>query len=194
MANDQPSSTHDGGLAERLRRDSRERIESGKRSAADHIQEVAQALDRAGAHLDQNEPTLAAYASQIAGSVGNLATKLRDGSLEELLEDTRVLARRNPTLFIAGGVVLGIALSRFLRASNDLGAQERARSIGEDARDSAYAPASGHTDEHAREATASGDMDVDRTVPEPTSDFDTGGYAAGAARPEVEPRARPDGG
>lgn len=106
-----------GRFTEQLKRDSRQRLESGKRSAATHIEEVANAIDRASEQLDQNEPTLAAYAGQIAAGVGKLATRLREDSFDKLLGQTRQLARRNPALFLAGGVALGIALSRFLKAS-----------------------------------------------------------------------------
>lgn len=104
------------GLTERLRTDGREQVESRKRMAADQIDEVAHALSRASEQLE-HQPTLASYTSQIASSVGNLATRLRDGSIEELIDDTRQLARRNPGLFILGSFAAGVALARFLKAS-----------------------------------------------------------------------------
>lgn len=118
MENERESSAK-SGLTDRLKQDSRQKIETTKRSAADQIDEVAQAIDRAGAQLDESQPTLAAYASQFASGVGNLATRLRDGSLDDILEDTRQLARRNPAMFLMGGVALGIVLSRFLKASGE---------------------------------------------------------------------------
>jgi hypothetical protein len=105
------------GIADRLKDDSRQKIESGKRSAADQIDQVAQALNRAGEELNQSQPTLANYASQFASSVSTFANRLRDGNMDELLSDTRELARRNPGMFLLGGVALGFALSRFLKAS-----------------------------------------------------------------------------
>jgi hypothetical protein len=123
------------GLTQRLKRDSREKIESGKRSAAAHIEELAHAIDHAGTRLDQNEPTLAAYAGQIAAGVGKLATRLREDSLDDLLEETRRLARRNPALFLAGGVVLGIAASRFLKASAERSDQSSDSSLSSESDD-----------------------------------------------------------
>jgi hypothetical protein len=108
-----------GGIANRLKQDSKQKIETGKRSAADQIDQVAQALSRAGEELNQSQPTLANYAGQIASSVSTLATRLRDGSIDDIVTDTRELARRNPGLFLLGGVALGVALSRFLKASAD---------------------------------------------------------------------------
>lgn len=117
MANERAPSPSTSGLADQIKQDGRQRIEQTKRTAADHIDTVAQALASAQERLDQDQPTLAAYAGSIATGVGNLATRLREGSMDDLLRDTRDLARRNPALFLAGGVAIGFALSRFLKAS-----------------------------------------------------------------------------
>ena len=104
------------GLTDRLRTDGRQQLENRKRVAAEQIEEVAHALSRAGEQLE-NQPTLAGYASHIATSVSNLAPRLRDGSIEDLIDDTRQLARRNPGLFILGSFAAGVALARFLKSS-----------------------------------------------------------------------------
>jgi hypothetical protein len=109
------------GLTNRLRQDGRHQIENRKRVAADQIDELAHALGRAGEQLDQSQPTLAAYANQIAAGVSNLATRVRDGSLEELVADARRAARRHPGLFLLGGFAAGVALARFLKASDHSG-------------------------------------------------------------------------
>ena len=105
------------GLAQRLKEDGRQTLDQRKRSAADRVDEIAQAIGRTGEQFSGNEPTLADFANRLANNVGNLATRLREGSIEDLVEDTRVLARRNPGLFIAGGIVAGFALARFAKAS-----------------------------------------------------------------------------
>jgi hypothetical protein len=111
------ASRHKSGLAQRLKEDGRQTLEQRKRSAADRVEEIAQAIGRAGAQFGDNEPTVAEYANRFASTVGNLATRLREGSLDDLVEDTRQFARRNPALFLAGGVAVGFALSRFMKAS-----------------------------------------------------------------------------
>ena len=105
------------GFAQRLKEDGRRTLEQRKRSAAERVDGLAQALERSGAQFSETEPTLADLASRLAGTVGNLATRLREGSFDELLDETRSLARRNPGLFIAGGVVAGFVLARFVKAS-----------------------------------------------------------------------------
>ncbi|HEX7114114.1 MAG TPA: hypothetical protein VF193_03185 [Steroidobacter sp.] len=105
-------------FTDRLRSDGRQKIESSKRTAAEHIEGIAEALNRAREVLEQREPAIASYASQLANRVGNLATRLREASMEDLLEDTRELARRNPMMYLAGGVAVGFVLARFLKTSS----------------------------------------------------------------------------
>jgi hypothetical protein len=105
------------GFAQRLKDDGRRTIEQRKRSAAERVWGIAQALERTGAQFSETEPTLADLANRIASTVGNLATRLREGSIDDLVADTRALARRNPGLFIAGGVLAGFVLARFAKAS-----------------------------------------------------------------------------
>lgn len=104
-------------LGERLKRDGKERVESSKRSVADHIREIAQALERAREYLDQTEPRLGTYAGEAATRVSNFATRLRDSDLDDLLAETRRVARRNPALYLAGAVGVGFVLARFLKSS-----------------------------------------------------------------------------
>lgn len=117
MASERPVSSSASGITERIKQDGKQKIESTKRSAADQIDQVAQALSRAGEELNQTQPTLANYAAQIASSIGTFSNRVRDGNIDDLVSDARQLAHRNPGLFILGGVALGFAVSRFLKAS-----------------------------------------------------------------------------
>lgn len=128
------------GLTDRLRSDGRAQIETRKRKAAEQIDEVAHALSQASEQLG-SQPTLASYAGQIADGVSKFATRLRDGSIEDLVDDTRALARRNPGLFILGSFVTGIALARFLKATEH-SLSETASSSGDFSSDFAQASAS----------------------------------------------------
>jgi hypothetical protein len=105
------------GFAQRLKDDGRRTIEQRKRSAAARVNGIAEAIERTGAQFTETEPTLADLANRMAASVGNLATRLREGSIDDLVDDTRALARRNPGLFIVGGLVAGFVLARFVKAS-----------------------------------------------------------------------------
>jgi hypothetical protein len=111
-------------LARQLKEDGKARLESGKRSAADQIAQIAEAIDAAGAHLDRDQPTISSYATRLADGVGNLAHRLRDSSLEDLGQDIRNLASRRPGLFLLGGLALGIVLARVARVSNDVSPED----------------------------------------------------------------------
>jgi len=116
----QPRSTSrpSNGFAQRLKEDGRRTLEQRKRSAANRVDSIAQALERSGAQfVDNDEPTLADLVKRLSGTVGNLATRLREGTIDDLVDDTRSFARRNPGLFIAAGLVAGFALARFVKAS-----------------------------------------------------------------------------
>jgi hypothetical protein len=118
MATDPRSASSSArGFAQRLKEDGRQTLEQRKRSAADRVEEIAQAIERTGVQFSGNEPTIADLANRLAGTVGNLATRLREGSIDDLLNDTRTFARRNPGLFVAGGLIAGFALARFAKAS-----------------------------------------------------------------------------
>ena len=106
------------GFTQRLKEDGRRTIEQRKRSAAARVNGIAEAIERTGEQFSESEPTLADLASRIAGTVGNLATRLREGSIDDLVDDTRAMARRNPGLFIAGGLIAGFVLARFVKASS----------------------------------------------------------------------------
>nr|WP_298719545.1 hypothetical protein [uncultured Steroidobacter sp.] len=128
-------------LKQRLREDGKQRIESGKRAAADQIEEIADAIDKASAHLDESQPRLASYATRLADRVGGIATHLREDSIEDLYRQVRQVAARHPGMFLLGSAALGLAIARFMKASGedleasyeDLGAQaeSEARDWGE---------------------------------------------------------------
>jgi hypothetical protein len=137
---DTSSSARSGGraanLKQRIKDDGKEKIESGKRAAADQIAEIADAIDLAGSQLDQSQPTLANYATQVANSVGTFATRLREDSIEDIYRDMRDLATRHPGMFLLGSAALGLVAARFMKASaeqasyggEDLGASAESES------------------------------------------------------------------
>jgi hypothetical protein len=104
-------------LKQRLKEDSKQKVESGKRAAADQIAEIADAIDLAGSRLDQSQPTLANYASRLADGISGLATRLREDSIEDIYREVRQLATRHPGMFLLGSAALGMAIARFMKAS-----------------------------------------------------------------------------
>ena len=114
------------GMAQDVKRQGQEQFEARKQTAANQTEQLAGMVDRVSQELkDQNQESLADYAGQLAGSMKNFADSLRQRNLDELVNDTQQLARSNPTLFLMGSVAVGIALSRFLKASADRSGSSR---------------------------------------------------------------------
>jgi hypothetical protein len=103
-------------VAERLKEEGKERLERGKSTAADQVDQVANALRTAGDELG-GQSAFGNYANQFAGSIGRLGRRLRDSSIEDLASDMQMAARRNPAMFVLGGLALGIVLARLVKAS-----------------------------------------------------------------------------
>lgn len=111
------SGSRAANLKQRIKQDGKEKIETGKRAAADQIAEIADAIDLAGSQLDQSQPTLANYATQLANGVGTFATRLREDSIEDIYRDMRELASRHPGMFLLGSAAIGLVAARFMKAS-----------------------------------------------------------------------------
>jgi hypothetical protein len=116
-SSDESTTSSRSALAERLKQDSRERVERGKQVAADQVEQLADALDDAGSRLNDGQPTLASYATRLANGLDQLAQRLRNSSLEDLARDTRSVATRNPGAYLLGSAAVGLLLARFLKAS-----------------------------------------------------------------------------
>jgi ElaB/YqjD/DUF883 family membrane-anchored ribosome-binding protein len=106
-------------------------------SAADDVRSVADQL------RTQGKDTPARYADQAAEKAQQVGQRLQNASGDELLHDVEDFARRNPWAIAAGGLVLGLAASRMLKASsgeryrasmsNGNGAAGHARSLAPEA-------------------------------------------------------------
>ena len=81
-------------------------------SAADDVRSVA------GELRTQGRDTPARYAEQAADKAQEIGQRLQNASGDELLRDVENFARRNPWAVAAGGLVLGLAASRMLKASS----------------------------------------------------------------------------
>jgi hypothetical protein len=94
----------------------RSEAETRKGAAAGTIDQLADAVDNVGGNLSDS-PTLSRYASELSGSMHSLAERLRSRSIDDVANDVRSLARRNPTVFIAGSIAIGLLGARFLKAT-----------------------------------------------------------------------------
>ena len=67
---------------------------------------------------EQGKDKPAQLAEQAADKVESLGGYLRDADADRILGDVEDYARQNPWVVIAGGIALGFAASRFLKASS----------------------------------------------------------------------------
>lgn len=95
------------------------RIDEGKRTAASVAGDASDALDETAASLSaRGQDSLAEAATAMSDRLSQLSGYLEGRSTDELMREARRLARDNPAMFVAGGVALGLALSRFFKASS----------------------------------------------------------------------------
>jgi len=96
----------------------REQLESGRDTAAGQAEKVANVIQQAASQLKENNlRSLADYTSEIGTTIKSFSDRLQNRSVDELVTDIRDMARRNPTAFVLGSVVIGIGISRFFKAS-----------------------------------------------------------------------------
>ncbi len=81
-------------------------------SAAQDARSVAEELRSKG----KEQP--AKYAEQAADRAERLGSYLKDSDADKILGDVEDFARRQPMAILAGGLALGFAASRFLKASS----------------------------------------------------------------------------
>ena len=130
-----------GGLSEQIRQQGSaglNQIKGGARSLADRAREqvagyadsqkgmitqqidtIAQAIRQAGEELGAGQQTQASrLVDQAAGGLESLSQAIQDADIDDVLDSVRRFGRSNPTLFIGGAVLAGMALARFARASS----------------------------------------------------------------------------
>jgi hypothetical protein len=93
-------------------------FEGAKRTAVDAADDTSAAIeDVANSLQSSGQASLSQAAAAMADRLHGFSDYLENRRIDELFEDAHRLAQRNPGLFIAGGVILGVVLSRFLKAS-----------------------------------------------------------------------------
>jgi hypothetical protein len=96
----------------------RNQVDQRSTQAGDQVQSAAQDVRKVAEQLrGQGKDTPARMAEQVADRAESFGSYLRDADGERLLGDVEAFARRQPWLVAAGGLALGFAASRFLKAS-----------------------------------------------------------------------------
>jgi hypothetical protein len=97
----------------------RDQVDQRSTQAGDQVQSAAQDVRKVAEQLrGQGKETPARVAEQVADRAESFGSYLRDADGERLLGDVEAFARRQPWLVAVGGLALGFAASRFLKASS----------------------------------------------------------------------------
>jgi hypothetical protein len=108
----------------------RDEIDRRSTQAGEQVSTTASDLRSVGDQLrQQGKDTPAKLAGQAADRAERLGGYLQESDADRILRDAEDFARRQPWAVVAGGLVVGFAASRFLKASsND---RYRQRSVGD---------------------------------------------------------------
>jgi hypothetical protein len=97
----------------------REQVDQRSTQAGQQVNTVADDVRTVAGELrNQGKDKPAEYADKAAEQVQSVGQWLERSDGDQILRDVEGFARRNPWAVAAGGVVLGLAASRFLKASS----------------------------------------------------------------------------
>ena len=97
----------------------REQIDQRSTEAGDQVSSQASDIRTVAEQLrEQGKDKPAQLAEQAADRVEQVGSYLRDSDSDRILSDVEDFARQKPWLVIAGGIALGFAASRFVKASS----------------------------------------------------------------------------
>jgi hypothetical protein len=118
-AKDQAAQIGDAALD--LATNAKDKVEAAvterKSLGADYIASIAQATGRAANEFEQDLPQAAQYIRQASEQIRGVADTVRERDVRELVGEVQDFAKRQPTLFFGGAVVLGFAALRFLKST-----------------------------------------------------------------------------
>lgn len=105
-----------------------EKVTVGTAAAAQTMGDFASAIRKAGDDLAEHDQSMAArMVKQAADGLESLTRSVADKRPEEMLETVRDFGRRNPVAFIAGSVLLGVAIGRLAKSTEQRGASSEPR-------------------------------------------------------------------
>src|SRR3954468_14165058 len=97
----------------------REQVDQRSTEAGQQVSSTAGDLRSVGEQLrEQGKETPAKLAEQAAERTERLGSYLTESDADRILGDVEDFARKQPWAVVAGGLVLGFAASRFLKASS----------------------------------------------------------------------------
>ncbi len=107
------------GLKDQVSERASETVQTKKHALADSLESLVNALHAAEKALrDDNQESLATYASSLTQYVERSSGYIRNNDMNGLMTDLQKAGRENAGMFMGSTFVAGAALGRFLRASS----------------------------------------------------------------------------
>jgi ElaB/YqjD/DUF883 family membrane-anchored ribosome-binding protein len=105
--------------------------DDGKGRATTLLDDVASIIEDAARSIDERlGGEYGGYAHSASEAVSSFAGKIRDKSVDDLVDDTRDIVRKSPAVAIAAAAVVGFALMRVVRTGLDGGSGSDDASTG----------------------------------------------------------------
>lgn len=105
-------------LAGQAKSEARDKVDEMRGTAADKIQTLADSAKAAASELEDDDiGHLSTYVEELAQSLGQLSSNMREKTGDDLLHEVSRLAHSNPALFVTGSIAIGFGLARFAKAS-----------------------------------------------------------------------------
>lgn len=107
-----------GGLVDQAREAAVTQANTGVEAATDRLQHVAQAVRQTSQSLrEQEQPQIAMIAEKAADQVERASGYFAGKDVRQLVGEVERVARREPVLFVAGGLTLGLIAARLLKST-----------------------------------------------------------------------------
>jgi hypothetical protein len=99
-----------------------------KAAGAEYIGNLAETMRRAAREFDKELPVAGEYIRKAAAQVDNVSGSIKTGNFNDLLDNARSFARRQPTAFLGLSALAGFMAVRFLKSSPGSGSASADRS------------------------------------------------------------------
>jgi len=94
-----------------------DKLQDQRSSGADYLMNVAGLVHQAADVFDTEAPQASQYIHQAAEQIGTVAEAVRTKDVRDLAHEVQDFARRQPTIFFGGALLIGFAAVRVFRAS-----------------------------------------------------------------------------
>lgn len=105
------------GIASTAKDKVEEAVTKRKSAGADYIGSIAQATNQAADAFENDLPQAAEYIRKASDQIQGVADTVRERDVRELVDEVQEFARKQPTLFFGGAILLGFAALRFFKST-----------------------------------------------------------------------------